>query len=721
MIDQTSAEPVLASPVHEERRRRISLVWLMPLLALLVAGWVVWSNYQDRGPLITIAFQSASGIRAGATEVRIRDLRVGVVEEVGFADGMASVEALVRIDKNVAQYIDEDAEFWLVEPQVTARGVTGIGTLLSGVYIAASWNGEVGTPVSSFTALETPPLATPGESGTRVVLRTRAGGQLAAGAPVLARGIEVGRIGQPVLSASGTTVTMDAFIAATYDRRLTTNARFWDASGLSVNVGAEGLAVKVNSLAALLEGGVTFGTPVTGGERVEDGHVFDVFATEAIARADAFEANSLQDIKVSLLLDSDVNGLGVGTVVRFRGVKVGEVQDVVGIAPPEGSDEPVKLRIDANLSPTRLGFPSNLRPESVREAFATRVANGLRLRVASEGLFGQTVILELAEIPTAEPAEIVDAAGGRMQLPTVEAATSKSSSGVDGLVERVSNLPIEDLMGAATGALSGVTQLAATAESVLASEGVSKIPKTVDETLSEVRSLVAEIRNDGAVAGLIGSAASTLESVNKLTGSAEGVLQTANGVLGTAQGVLGAEGMDRIPQSVEQTLVELRKLLADIGADGKAGALVSAATTALESVTALTGSAQTVLGADGMDKLPETMNATLAEVRTLVADLREGGAVENLNAALKSADEALKNANSTLKSVDDAASTLPELAKRLNGAADGLQAVVAGYNTQSRFYQDVRETLRAVSTTAESFRSLARSIERNPSSLIRGR
>ena len=520
----------LPSPRRETRSRRPSMIWLMPLLALAVSAGVVWNNYASKGPLITIIFKSASGISAGATEVRIRDLRVGIVETVGFSDGMEAVEAQVRIDKNIARYVDTEAEFWLVEPKVTARGVSGIGTLLSGVYIAANWDGKEGISASRFTALDVPPLTSFGEEGTRIVLRARAGGQLAAGAPVLTSGIEVGRIGQPTLSTSGTTVTMEAFILKPYDERLTTNARFWDASGLSFNLGAQGLALKIDSLAALLEGGVTFGTPVTGGDPVADGHVFDVFASESVARADAFEADASPDISVSIMLDSDVDGLGLDTIVRFRGVKVGEVEDVVGVAAEDGGDGPVRLRVDLRLSPARLGLPKNMLREEVKERLDTRVANGLRARVASEGLFGQTVILELISLPSQPEAEVTVTPDGRMMLPTAPAAVADADAGVNGLVTRISNLPIEELMTAATQALG---------------------------------------------------------NISKLTGTAEG--------------------------------------------------------------------------------------------------------------------------------------TLPALAKRLNEAADGLQAVVSGYDSDSRFYNDIRGVLRDISTTAESFRSLARSIERNPNSLLLGR
>lgn len=578
--------PTFASPKPEKRRRFPSIVWFAPLLALVVSVGVVWSNYNSRGPLIIIEFKSAAGIAEGTTEVRIRDLRVGVVEEVGFANGMATIEVRVRMDKEIAPYIDTDAQFWVVEPQVTARGITGIGTLLSGVYIAADWDSNAGASTDRFVALATPPLAAQGEEGTRILLKARAGGQLAAGAPVLTSGIEVGRIGQPTLSASGTTVTMEAFILKPYDERLTSNVRFWNASGLSVNIGAQGLAVNINSLAALIEGGVTFGSPVVGGEPVSDGQVFEVFSSETAARVDAFEADFNPDIPLSVLLDTDVNGVGSGTIVRFRGVKAGEVDDVIGITQEQGNDGTIKLRVDMKLSPRRLGLDPDMTRAEMKEILDLRVSNGLRARVGSEGLFGQTVVVELVYLRSDDEAFITTDDAGRLILPAAPPAVPDENSGVNGLMARVANLPIEDLMAAATQALTGVSELT-----------------------------------------------------------------------GAAQNVLNADGVDRIPQTIEQTLIELN---------------------------------------------------------TLIADVRDGGAIENLNATLRSADGALK-------AVDGAARTLPALAQRLNSAADGLQSVIAGYDTNSRLYGDARAVLKELSSTADAFRSLARSIERNPNSLLTGR
>ncbi len=722
----------LASPVAEKRKRLPSLIWFMPLLALAISAWVVWNNYAARGPLVTITFKSASGIVEGTTEVRIRDLRVGVVERIGFAEGMTAVEAQIRFDKEVAQYVDTDAQFWLVEPTVTARGVSGIGTLLSGVYIAADWDGDPGVPADKFSALAIPPLSSKHEEGTRVILRARAGGQLAAGAPVLTSGIEVGRIGQPKLSESGSMVTMEAFIFSPFNERLTTKTRFWDASGLSFNLGAQGLALKVNSLAALLEGGVTFGTPVTGGEAVTDAHVYDVFSSEEIARADAFEEKETSNIPISILLSSDVNGLGLDTLVRFKGVKVGDVIDVVGIPPKSGSEEGVNLRIDMELSRSRLGISTEISNNEVRELLRQRVANGLRARVGSEGLFGQTVILELANLSAALPAELTVDADGRTFIPTVASSAIDTDSGVDGLMERVSQLPIEELINSASLALASFSNLTATAEGVLAAEGMDQIPEKIDSILGEARTLITEVREGGAIENLnatLSSADTALKSVNKEVEttlsevrrlisklSDGGAVESLNATLKGAEAALKT-----VDGEVEKTLSEAQSLISDLRTGGsvenvnKTLAEVNALFQDLREGGAVENLNATLKSADGaLQSVDGVLADTLVEVQALMKELREGGAIESLNATLKSADSALN-------SIDSAVSTLPELAKRLNATADSLQAVVSGYDTNSRFYGDVRGVLNDISSTADSFRSLARSIERNPSSLITGR
>jgi len=121
---------------------RASLVWIIPIIALATALSVAWKNYSDRGPLIEIRFPDGSGISERETELRFRDVAVGIVEELHFTDDLTEVSALVRVDKNIAPFIDSSANFWIVEPEITVQGVSGLDTVLSGVYIEGSWDAD---------------------------------------------------------------------------------------------------------------------------------------------------------------------------------------------------------------------------------------------------------------------------------------------------------------------------------------------------------------------------------------------------------------------------------------------------------------------------------------------------------------------------------------------------------------------------------------------------
>ena len=75
---------VSVSPVRKVFLSGASFVWIIPLLALVAALYVAWANYNDRGPLITVVFEKGAGIKASETELKFRDVTVGVVEKVGF-------------------------------------------------------------------------------------------------------------------------------------------------------------------------------------------------------------------------------------------------------------------------------------------------------------------------------------------------------------------------------------------------------------------------------------------------------------------------------------------------------------------------------------------------------------------------------------------------------------------------------------------------------------
>ncbi|MEM1149959.1 MAG: MlaD family protein, partial [Pseudomonadota bacterium] len=160
--------------LHVEERRRAwpSLVWLVPLLAIAIALGVAWQNYANQGPLIEVSFEDASGVNAGETELRYRDITVGVVESVEFAGALDRVSVAIRLEQEIARFIDDAASFWVVRPEVTTQGVSGLDTVLSGVYIEGDWDGDAGFPQQSYEGLERAPLLRGNQGGTIVILQS---------------------------------------------------------------------------------------------------------------------------------------------------------------------------------------------------------------------------------------------------------------------------------------------------------------------------------------------------------------------------------------------------------------------------------------------------------------------------------------------------------------------------------------------------------------------
>ena len=683
----------LPTPQPMPKSTGFSWVWVMPVLAVVVALGMVWQTYANRGPLITVTFPTASGIEAGQTPLRFRELDVGTVENVTFSEGLAAIEVHIRLDKEIAPYVDDEAEFWLVEPQVTARGITGLSTVLSGVYIEGSWDGEIAGEADSFEALTEQPLFSPGQKGTRITLRSRSGGQLASGAPVLFNGIEVGWIGKPVLSESGLVVTRDAFIEAPYDNRLSTATRFWDSSGLSLDIGTSGVSFNMDSLAALVEGGVTFGTLVTGGQPITEGYQFDVFDSMRAARDDALEGAGTK-LAVSTLVDPNAAGLAAGTAVRYGRANVGEVTAVTGYRDP-ATPGAVQLLIDLEIIPERLGIAPGLTTGEQTAALAERIAGGLRLRLASEGILGQTRILEFFQEAEAEPAALVEGQTPYPLVPTAAPRVSDTTEGIDGLVARISDLPIEALMTSAIGALDSVQQLAGSPDALL-------IPANANGLIDDARALVGSEEITTALADFQ-AATTDLRGLADQIRNSPG-LETLLTALERSDEITASIGAfsDRLPalaDDVKAITAEMRQMpLAELTG----------------SLDRLAKQIETVLQDEGIDALPETIVATLDELNRALAELREGGAVTSLNQTLAAAE-------SSLKAIEVATGSFPDVVARLDDAVKTLQGAVTGYAPGSRFEVELTGAIRDISEAADAFRSLSRSLERNPSSLITGR
>ena len=308
------------------RRSGISIVWLIPLVALAIGGWLAFKTYSEQGPLIHIDFNSATGLQAGKTKVKFKDVDVGEVTAIDVNPDLKTVRVTAQLKYGAVRYLTQGTRFWVERPRVTASRVSGLETLLSGAYIAIDPVIE-GESARSFVGLEEPPLFTTSEAGKRFMLRSATLGSLNIGSPVYYRQIQVGQVVGYQLDPEGRAVNIEIFVSAPHDAVVLKHTRFWNASGLDFSISTNGVKVDTESLLAVLIGGVSFDTPDTiDSDRTpasaED--VFPLYPTRDEAHAKTYAHKE----RYLLFFQGSVRGLSVGAPVLLRGIAVGQVLDV---------------------------------------------------------------------------------------------------------------------------------------------------------------------------------------------------------------------------------------------------------------------------------------------------------------------------------------------------------------------------------------------------------
>ena len=675
---------------------RLSFVWLIPLFALVVALGVAWQSYSEQGPIITIEFAEGSGIAARETEVRFRDVKVGMVEKVHFSEGLASVLADVRLEKEVAAYVDAGASFWIVQPELTARGVSGLDTVLSGVFIEGTWDEEIGPPQSRFRGLDAAPLFRSGKEGLQIALRTVPGGVMTDNTPILYRGIEVGLVGPASISSEGNFAIAEAIIYEPHGRLVTPSTRFWDTSGFSVSIGTAGAEINFSSLASLVGGGITFDTFVSGGTRVSDGTVFEVYPEEAAARNSVFNASEVALLELRVIFDENISGLALGAPVELSGLRIGTVTNLSGIVDREiFGDNRVRLSVVLGIQPARLGLPDEVSAEAALAFLAERVTSGLRARLASGNLLTGGLKVELVEVEDTDPAEIVVADGSIPTMPSTQSDISDAAATVEGVFTRINSLPIEELLQSAIGFLEG-------ARNFVGSEELRETPQEVRALLADIRGVVTS----GAVQDIpvtLNAALERLEAILAQVEEAQAVSRLTAALEATTQAAATVgESVEGVPQLLER--------LTAVAADAAALPLRDLT----EQATDVLSAAESLISAPETRGLPLSLSRALDELALALEELREGGAVTNVNATLASTREAADAVAMTSRD-------LPELVERITEVFDRASATIEGYNRGDVISRDAQAALQDISRAADAITSLARLLERNPSALIRGR
>lgn len=488
-----------ASTPHRATRRRqarLSPIWIVPLVAVLIGLWLVYDNITSRGTEITMVMSNAEGIEAGSTLIKARNVEVGRVEHVRLSDDVSQALITARINPDAERLLVEDSRFWVVKPRIGREGISGLNTVLSGAYIQLQ-PGESDIESRRFEVLDQPPIAPAGADGIRINLVSQLGNSLRVGDPVTYQGYTVGRVEEADFNAEEREMRHQLFIESPYDALVTDNTRFWSSSGVDFRLDSEGIRVNLESLESLVGGGVTFGylEDVPQGAPVEPGSTFTLYPDEDSARQGTFN----HYLEYVLLIDDTVRGLSRGAPVEFRGVRVGTVASVpwkFSARQPEsrqGFSIPVLIRIE----PQRLaseGDTSDLDLEGWEDRFERMFTLGLRASLKSGNLITGALFVDLNfhrdQADNYEPERFEELT----VFPTTSSGLAQIEAQVTALLNKLNELEVEPLLAnldrnlATSEAMLGdVRQLTETFQALLDDPATREIPDNLNQTLRELR------------------------------------------------------------------------------------------------------------------------------------------------------------------------------------------------------------------------------------------
>lgn len=488
-----------------QSKRQISIVWLIPVIAMLIGGWLAYKGLSEKGLTVTISFESADGLEAGKTKVKYKDVEIGQVETIRFNADLSQVLVTAELVKETGPYLKENTRFWVVRPRVTASGVSGLGTIFSGAYIGMD-PGKEGESARRFQGLEIPPVVTTGMPGRDFLLKASTLGSLEVGSPVYYRQIQVGQVIGYELDEKGKSLTINIFVNDPHHKLVRKNTRFWNASGFDLKLDASGIKLNTESLVSIMMGGIAFDTPTSlqaGGPAKED-HVFRLYE----ARESIFERTYAEKVHYVLHFEGSIRGLTVGAPVEFRGIKIGQVVDIKA----EFNQETLTPRITVLIEtePQRWEMLGEAKVDHKTE-IETLVAKGLRAQLKTGSLLTGQLFVDLDFHPDAPKAQVLY--GEKFsELPTIPAPLQIITARVNNLLSKIETVPIQKIGKDLGDTLQNVKKISESKE-------VLESIQALNETLQSTRRLVQNL--DSNVAPAISS---TLDQAQKTLVSVEDTL-----------------------------------------------------------------------------------------------------------------------------------------------------------------------------------------------------
>lgn len=508
-----------------------SVVWIIPLIALITGGWLLMKEIRNTGPTVTLLLDSAEGIEVNNTVIKVLNVDVGRVTKIKLREDQKGVEITAQLNADAKELMRKDTQFWVVKPRIDQSGVTGLGTLLSGSYIAFT-PGKSEEEQLTFEVQDIPPIAAIGQSGLRLKLVGSNDRILGAGSPVLYENFMVGQIESARFEPADRTVHYTVFIQSPNDKLVRSGSRFWLDSGISVQTGGSGIQVNSPPLAALLSGAIAFDSPERGnsGAGVKNEDTFTLHNS----RSDVVNLADERSLYYIAFFKQSVRGLSVGSPVEYKGINIGVVADVPYFERNDSlklfSDGHIPVRI--RLEPSRMEINADEQSRAHwAQAFQAALNKGLTATLASNNLLTGSKMIELTDQPSSSPRlKPHSVYGGSTVIATRGGGLDDLQAQLGNLLEKFNKLPLEKTVGELNGSLAELKQTLKSADATLKSvnglvgkQQTQNIPAEINQTLKELRQTLQGVSPQSPV---YQDVQGMLRSIDKTLKDAQPVLNT---------------------------------------------------------------------------------------------------------------------------------------------------------------------------------------------------
>lgn len=524
--DQPKQTPETTETPKVTANKFISVVWIIPLIALITGGWLVINHIKKIGPEVTLIMNSAEGIQIDQTVVKIFSVEVGRVTSIDLRHGQSGVEVKARLKAGMEEYIRKDTKFWVVKPRIGLEGITGLGTLVSGSYIEFS-PGKDAEEETTFIVSDDPPSLVSDKPGLSLKLSGKDSRMLPVGNPILYRDITVGRIERADFNPKDQTINYQVFINKPYDELIGKNTQFWVLNGFDIQATGAGIKIRSGPITLLINGAISFSSPteIGKGSAVNNGQQFVLYSDVD----KVLQQPSERALYYVAIFDQSIRGLEAGANIQFQGITIGSVSKVPYFERNDSLNMfhsgkiPVLLRIEP--ASMELNADEQTQKQWV-ERFEHAIGQGLTAKLESNSLITGALFIELSQQPNKNRINRQHQQyHGYTVIPTAASGLNRLEDQILNLLDKLNNLPIEQSMSELNGTLKELKLTLNSVNKVVSSEDTRNLPKQLNQTLRQVETLLKGVSPE---APIYQEAQETIKQINQTLQEVKPVIRTLN-------------------------------------------------------------------------------------------------------------------------------------------------------------------------------------------------